>query len=363
MKDEDYMTMACGLADRGRGRTSPNPLVGALVVKKGRIVAQGWHKRCGSDHAEVIALKKAGKKARGAKLYVTLEPCFHYGRTPPCVDRIITEGITSVVIGMKDPNPLTCGRSIAKLRRNGIKVKVGVLKNECGKCNEVFIKYMKTGLPFVVTKTAQTLDGKIATSRGQSQWITSPQARRFARRRRNAFDAIMVGINTVLKDNPALQAESRAKRIKKVVVDSTLKIPLKARLFGNTPPENCFVITTPRASRRKAELLRRKGVQVMISASHKRTIRLKWVLKALAKREITSVLIEGGARLIGRALEERCVDRMQFYVAPKIMGDPSALGSVWGPRVRHVDNSFRLAEITAQKVGPDLLIEGDVQYL
>ena len=209
MQDDHFMQKALDLALKGKGETSPNPLVGCVIVKRNRIIAEGWHRRCGSDHAEIIALKKAGSQARGAEMYITLEPCNHYGRTPPCVDRIIKSGIKKVVIGMKDPNPLTNGKSIAKIGRAGIKTKIGVLKEESEIINEAFVKYIKKRMPFVAVKCAQSLDGKVATAKGQSKWITSEETRKLTRKIRDEFDAILVGITTVIKDNPRLNGSKK----------------------------------------------------------------------------------------------------------------------------------------------------------
>jgi len=288
-QDLRYMQQAYHLALKGKGKTSPNPLVGAVLVKDGRLLAEGYHRRCGGDHAEIIALKKGGQRARGATLYVTLEPCFHYGRTPPCVDAIIQSGIKEVYVGMIDPNPLTQGQSIRKLRRAGIKVRVGFMRKELRRMNESFIKYIKFKKPFVVVKCAQTLDGKIATSHGQSKWITSEQTRAYARRLRSDFDAILVGINTVLKDDPSLNALNRSQRLKKIVLDSQLRISPKARLFKNTLPQNCLLVTTRKAPRRKIIFFQRKGIQVIMAPPQKGKFDPCWLFPYLAKKEIANI--------------------------------------------------------------------------
>ncbi len=350
-----YMEQAYRLALKAKGKTSPNPLVGAVIVKKGRVIARGWHKRCGGDHAEAMALKQAGKKAKSSDLYVTLEPCSHYGRTPPCVDKIIEMGIKSVYIGMIDPNPLVRGKSVATLRRAGIKVKVGFLSNELEKMNEAFIKYMKYKIPFVVAKTAQTLDGKVATSAGRSKWITAPGTRAASKKKRTEFDAIMVGINTVLQDDPRLNAPG--KRIKKVIVDSRLQVSPAARLFKNALPQDCFVATTSQADPKTAAAFRRRGVNVMV---YSRKIDLRRLLKDLAKRQITSVLIEGGPTLIGQALKGKVVDKMHVYIAPKIAGDGAALNSVLGLKTENINRLVRLKDLSVQRLGEDIFVEGYV---
>ena len=363
MTDQQWMRQAMNLALKARGKTSPNPMVGAVIVRNNRLLAQGWHKRCGADHAEVMALKalkKSRRSAKGAKFYVTLEPCFHYGRTPPCIDAIMRSGIKEVIIGMRDPNPRTNGQSIAQLRRSGIKVRVGILEPELKAMNEMFIKYITTGLPFVVAKCAQTLDGKVATERGASKWITSNETRDYARGLRDQFDAILVGINTVLKDDPSLKARSNTKQIKKIVVDSSLKIPLRARLFNQTSPAQCFIATTSKASRRKLNIFQKKGINVIICPQQQGRIHLKWLFKELAKRGITNILIEGGPTIVGDALKAGLVDKMHIYIAPKIFGDQTALDAVNGFKIKDVHRAIQLKGMEFNKIGKDIFIQGYV---
>jgi diaminohydroxyphosphoribosylaminopyrimidine deaminase/5-amino-6-(5-phosphoribosylamino)uracil reductase len=356
------MQKAYRLALRAKGQTSPNPMVGSVIVKGRRIIGEGWHRRCGFDHAEVDALKKARGSVSGARMYVTLEPCYHYGRTPPCVDQLITSGIREVFIGMKDPNPRTNGRSIAKLRRAGIKTRVGFLRDELEAMNEAFIKYTKKRMPFIVAKSAQSLDGKIALANGESQWITSEAARRFAKNMRDEFDAILVGINTVLKDNPRLNGNRKNKKLKKVILDSTLKIPLRARLFSGVQPADCIIATTAKASDRKKAALCKLGVPVIVCPQRGGWVDLKWLFKELAKREITSILVEGGAHTIGSALRERLVDKMFIYIAPKIFGDQKALSSVVGIKAVHVGKAIQLKKAMYQNIGDDILVQGYMNY-
>jgi len=361
MTDIDYMRIAYKLARRAQGETSPNPLVGAVIVHQGKIVGEGWHKSCGGDHAEIVALKKAKDKSRGATLYVTLEPCGHFGRTPPCVDQIIQGGIHEVIVGMKDPNPLTNGQSLVKLRHAGIKVKVGFLKEELSRMNEAFIKYITQRLPFVVAKSAQTLDGKIASARGDSRWITSPESRAYAHTLRKDFDGILVGINTVLKDNPFLNApEKKFKPIKKIIVDSTLRVPLDANIFKASQPLDIIIATTPKAKKARIHLLRQKGIEILICPQQRGKVRLKWLLKELARREIASLLIEGGGRIIGSALREKLVDKFLVFMAPKIMGDETALPSVMGLKTANVHEALRLHRIKVKRISDDILIEAYV---
>jgi len=356
--DFRYMRLAMILALKAKGQTSPNPLVGAILVKKGRIISTGYHRYCGADHAEVMAIKNGGSQVRGATLYVTLEPCCHYGRTPPCVDTIIQSGIKEVVVGMKDPNPLMSGRSLKILKKAGIKIRVGLLQDDLLRMNEIFVKYIRTRMPFVVAKMAQTIDGKVANLQGQSQWITSEKTRGFSHRLRNDFDAILVGVNTVLKDNPYLNAMSKTKRIKKIVLDSGLRTPLDSNLFKKTSPEDVFIATTTKADKNKLKILQKKGINVIICPKTSQGIRLQWLLNRLASLEICSILIEGGASVIGSAFQEKLVDKVWIFMAPKIMGDAKALSSVVGLKNSKINRLLTLKNVCCHKINDDIFIEG-----
>ena len=360
----NYMQRAYHLAQQAQGRTSPNPMVGAVIVKAGRIIAEGWHQRCGAAHAEVNAISQAGKKAKGATLYVTLEPCSHTGRTGPCTQAIIDAGIKKVFIGVLDPNPLTHHKSIAILRKAGIEVEVGFLQEELTAMNAVFNKYITQKMPYVVAKSAQTLDGKIGTSTGDSKWITSERSRAYAHERRKEFDAIMVGINTVLKDDPQLNAPGRFRPIKKVILDSSLKISLKAKIFQVKDLTDIIIVTTKYASQAKVRQLTRKGVQVWISngSAQEKQVCLKWLMRELAAHEISSVLLEGGGCLIGSALRDQLVDRMMIYVSPKIIGDQSAVASITGLNVLKISQALELKNMFIQLIDQDILVEGDLVY-
>ncbi|MCK5579698.1 MAG: bifunctional diaminohydroxyphosphoribosylaminopyrimidine deaminase/5-amino-6-(5-phosphoribosylamino)uracil reductase RibD [Candidatus Omnitrophica bacterium] len=362
MTDLEYMKLAYGLAAKGKGKASPNPMVGAVLVKGNSVVSEGWHRRCGGAHAEIEALKKAGKKACGATLYVTLEPCFHFGRTPPCVGAVVESGVKRVVVGMKDPNPLTAGKSIARLRRSGIEVTCGLLGQELKKFNEVFIKYITQNMPFVVVKTAQTLDGKIATRTGHSQWITSKKSREYGHKLRGDFDAILVGIQTVLKDNPRLNASRVSKKLKKIVLDSSLCVSSNARLFQQVDPSDCIIATTRKANAKKIDRMRRQGVQVIVCPLKEGRVHMKWLMEELAKKKISSVLIEGGGQVIGSALKEKVVDKMFTFIAPKIVGDAQARVSVDGLSPEIVGQCVGLKDIQIKQISQDVLIEGYVKY-
>ncbi len=361
MVDIQYMQRALSLSLKGKGSVSPNPMVGAVIVKNKKVIAEGWHKKCGSDHAEIVAINKASGSLKGATLYVTLEPCYHFGRTPPCVDTIIEKGFSRVVIGMKDPNPLTKGQSIKKMKAKGIKVEIGLLAEEIAKVNEIFMKHIEQKVPFVAAKIAQTLDGKIATSIGQSKWITTEETRLYARKIRDEYDAILVGINTVLKDDPLLSGSKKAKRLKKIVLDSTLAISQKAKLFQGTAPGDCIIATTKRASLAKKSVLERIGATIIVAPILKNgKIDLIWLMKELARNEIISILIEGGAHVIGSALKYKLVDKMYVYIAPKIIGDKQALDSIVGLDIFNLNKALELGDIKIKPINKDIMVEGYV---
>ncbi len=357
--DNLWMERAIKLALKARGKTSPNPMVGAVIVHQKKIVAQGYHHFCGGDHAEIDALKKVNFKAQGMTMYVTLEPCHHFGRTPPCVDAIIRSGIKEVVIGMQDPNNKTNGQSIAKLKKAGVNVRVGLLSDELQQMNEVFMKYITQKMPFTVTKTAQTLDGKIATSSGESKWITSEKTRAFARKQRDDFDAILVGINTVLADDPMLSGEKK-KNLKKIIVDSQLKLTLKAKLFEENKYNQVIIATTRLSLEKKLKQFESLGIVVIVCPQKKKKVDLIWLWKELAKREISSILVEGGAQMIGQCLEHDLVDKMHIYIAPKILGDEHALSAVVGRQVSKLSSAINLKNSTIKKIDTDFIIEGYV---
>ena len=359
-RDKIFMQQAIELALKAKGCTSPNPVVGAVIVKNGKVISSGYHRRCGTDHAEAIALKKAKGKARGAILYVNLEPCYHWGNTPPCVDRIIKDGIKEVVVAIKDPNPLTNGKSIIKLRRSNITVRVGVLSKEAAVINEAFIKHIKYQMPFVVAKCAQTLDGKIATSTGHSQWITSKKTREYTHKLRDEFDAILVGRNTASKDNPNLNGSQKGKNIKKIVLDSTLKISRNANMFKGVRFEDSIVATTKKASQSKIKQFICRGVDVIVCPEVNGQVDIKWLFKELAKRKILSILIEGGAEVIGSALKAKLVDKMQIFIAPKIIGDSSALSSIVGINVLNVNKAIELEKVNIKSINKEIMVEGYV---
>ena len=357
---EYYMGLALKLALRARGRTSPNPMVGALIVKGKRVVGRGYHQAAGLAHAEIIALDEAAKLARGATLYVTLEPCTHFGRTPPCVDRIIKSGIKEVFVGMVDPNPKNNGRGIEILKQHQIRVHLGLLEDKLYRINEVFIKYITKKVPFVTVKVAESLDGRIATRKGESKWITSDKARGYAHRLRQDYDAIAVGVNTVLRDNPKLSAWFAKKQPVKVVVDSQLSTPEGAEIFSRN--SRVIIATLPVKSGQETENRRILSAKARILEVKEKggQVNLKDMMKKLAQSGISSILVEGGGTLIGSLFDEGLVDKVLFFISPKIIGGKDAIGSVMGKGISRIDKAFKLKRIEFKRIGEDFLIEGHV---
>ncbi|MGH7848474.1 MAG: bifunctional diaminohydroxyphosphoribosylaminopyrimidine deaminase/5-amino-6-(5-phosphoribosylamino)uracil reductase RibD [Candidatus Binatia bacterium] len=359
--DERYMRIALRWARRGAGRTSPNPMVGAILVRGGEVIAAGYHRRAGEDHAEIVALKRAGARARGATLYLNLEPCDHVGRTPPCTPSLINSGVRKVVVGMIDPNPQVSGRGIRRLRQAGIKVEVGVLEAECRTINLSFIKYITKKIPFVTLKLAASLDGKIATCTGNSQWITGKKAREFVHRLRNEVDAVLVGVETVIADNPRLTCRVRGGRDPwRVILDGHLRMPLTARLLQQPARGKTIVVTGATASAKGISALKRRGAQVWALPLRDGDVPWKPLLTRLAQIGVMSVMIEGGAVTATKALAGKVVDRICFFYAPKIIGGDgkSMIGSLGITKVASA-LKVRGAEIT--KLGKDFLLSAYLQ--
>ncbi|MCK9594614.1 MAG: bifunctional diaminohydroxyphosphoribosylaminopyrimidine deaminase/5-amino-6-(5-phosphoribosylamino)uracil reductase RibD [Candidatus Omnitrophica bacterium] len=355
------MKMALGLALKAKGRTSPNPLVGALVVKNNKVVGGGYHEKAGLSHAELVALNEAGPAARGATLYVTLEPCAHYGRTPPCGDEIIRSGIKHAVVAMVDPNPLVNGKGIAILKQNNIKVELGILGEEAERINEVYIKSITKKLPFVTVKVAESLDGKIATRNGDSKWITCDKSRSYAHKIRQDYDAIMVGVNTVLRDDPKLDTWFSKRRPVKVVVDSQLSTPPDANIFS--AQGKVLIITLPAKPGQETENRKSLAEKAKILEVKERSgqINLKDMMKKLALLNITNILVEGGGTLIGSLFDEGLVDKVLFFISPKIIGGKEAPTSVMGRGIGRIDNAIRLKDIRYRHIAEDVLIEGYIK--
>ena len=348
-----YMALVLKLAEKGRGLTSPNPMVGCIVVKRGRIVGRGWHRKAGAEHAEVMALSEAGKKAVNSTLYVNLEPCSHWGRTPPCTEKIVEAGVREVIIGMKDPNPIVDG--FRELKFRGIKTKIGILEREAKRLNEEYIKYARTKRPFVTIKVAMSADGKIATKTGDSKYITSREARTLVHKLRAEVDAVMVGLNTVIRDDPELTPRLfKGKDPMKIVVDSALKIPKNCNLMKN--PSKLIIATTSKAHKTDMEKMHQKGIKVIVAKSSKGMVDLQDLMKQLGKHEITNVMIEGGSELNSSAIKAGVVDKMLIFTAPKLIGNGK--GAIGNLGINTIDKAIEMKNVTLAKIGKDMLIEG-----
>ncbi len=361
---EKYMKVAIAQARKAVGKVSPNPMVGAVVVKKGEILGRGYHHQAGSPHAEINALRKAGKKTKNADLYVNLEPCCHYGRTPPCVNAIIDSGVKKVIIGIRDPNPLVSGKGISRLNAAGIITHVGVLEEECTALNEIYIKYIAKKIPFTILKIAATLDGRIATRSGDSRGITGQQSLRVVHALRSQSDAIMAGIGTVQADNPLLTTRLHGKRGKdpiRVIVDSSLKVSPRAKVFNPHSQAGVIIATTKKASERKKKQLEKAGAKVLTIDSENGRVGLKKLMMALGKLEISSLLIEGGTRLATAALEDGIVDKIVFFYAPKILGGRLAPGITAGEGVEYINRALKVSDLTVRRCGEDILVEGYIR--
>jgi diaminohydroxyphosphoribosylaminopyrimidine deaminase/5-amino-6-(5-phosphoribosylamino)uracil reductase len=356
------MQTALVLAAKALGRTNPNPMVGAVIVKDGKIIGQGYHQQAGTPHAEIHALREAGPAAEGATLYVTLEPCVHYGRTPPCTDAIIKAGIKHVVIAAMDPNPLVAGRGVETMQKAGIITTVGIMEKEANRLNEVFNKFITTAKPFVVLKCAMSLDGKIATRTGHSQWITGSEARQFGHKLRDQYDAIMVGIGTVLADNPLLTTRlqhSQGKNPLRIILDSNARIPLESKVLVDQSATTLIAVTE-QASAHKIAALQAAGASVLVTEAKNGRVDLALLLDELGKRHITSILMEGGAKLAAAAMEEKLVDKVHFFLAPIIIGGHAAPGPVGGQGIARLQEAVKLQDLSMERLGNDLHIEAYV---
>jgi len=357
MDDERWMRRALRLAEKGRGRTSPNPMVGAVLVNDGKVVGEGFHAKAGEAHAEIVVLQQAREETRGAVLYLNLEPCTHHGKTPPCAPQVVEAGVKRVVIGMEDPNPLVKGKGVETLKRAGLEVEVGILEKKCQRLNEAFCKYILKKEPFVILKVAATLDGKIATRNSDSKWISGEASRRFVHKLRDQVDGVLVGIGTVLKDDPMLTARIRGGRDPyRIILDSQLKIPEEAKVIG-TRPTKAIIASTELAPKDKIEKLEKRGVKILIFDSKGGKINLKSCLSKLGEIGMMSLMVEGGSQVNGSFLDEGLIDKLLLFLSPKIMGDPQALGIFGGEGVSSIQEAIALKEMKTRKVGKDILLE------
>jgi len=368
-RDREFMTLALRLAAKGRGHTSPNPMVGAVIVNRGKIVGQGSHRKVGGPHAEVLAVSQAGSRANGGTLYVTLEPCSHLKkRTPPCVPLVITSGVRRVVVGMVDPNPQVSGRGIAQLKRAGIQVAVGCLEAEAQQLNEAYIHWVQTGRPFTILKAGMTLDGQIATTGGESQWITGDEARSQAHRLRADVDAVLVGIGTVLRDDPQLTARLGSDPVQldprqplRVVVDSRLRIPLRAAVLQRQEDAHTVIATTRLAPLKKIERLQASGIDVLIMPNAGGHLNLTALWTRLGQLGVTSLLVEGGSELNAAVLRAGLPQRLMCFVAPLLLGGQDAKGLLGGISPRRLRDAVPLKNLRMEPVGRDMLIQADFQ--
>jgi diaminohydroxyphosphoribosylaminopyrimidine deaminase/5-amino-6-(5-phosphoribosylamino)uracil reductase len=354
MKQDIYfLEKTLTLARKAEGFTSPNPIVGAVIVKDNREISCGYHKKSGKAHAEIEAINNAKANLRGATLYVSLEPCCHFGKTPPCVDKIINSGIKRVVLATKDPNPIVHGKSINKLKKAGIKVSVGLLREKARRLNEVFFKNMEAKRPFVAVKLAQSLDGKITAVNGESKWITGEKARIFAKKLRDKYDCVLVGVNTVIKDNPRLNGFRKIPY--KVVIDPRLRVPANSYLLKNNS-QKLIIFASDKAKKKKF-----KNARVFFIKEKNGKLPVKEILSTLYRHGIMSVFVEGGSQTAANFFEEKLADKVYFFIAPMILGGKQALTSIGGRGMSLKDCPY-VREMTTEKIGQDLLIAGYPDY-
>ncbi|KAJ51143.1 diaminohydroxyphosphoribosylaminopyrimidine deaminase/5-amino-6-(5-phosphoribosylamino)uracil reductase [Clostridium tetanomorphum] len=359
--EERYMKRALELAKGGIGYVNPNPLVGAVILKDGKILGEGYHKIYGGAHAEINAFNSAQEDVKGASMYVTLEPCSHYGKTPPCAKAIVEKGIKKVIVAMLDPNPLVSGKGMEILRNNGIEVEVGLLEEEAKKLNEIFIKYITTKRPFCIMKTASTLDGKIATVNGDSKWITNEKSREYVHHIRHRVSAIMVGVDTVIKDNPSLTTrikDLQGKNPVRVIVDSSARIPLDSKIFKEEG--RIIIVTTEKANKDKIKEIQHIGGEIIVSPIKENKVDLNYLMLKLGEMKIDSVLLEGGSTLNYSALKEGIVDKVMSFIAPKIIGGIKAKTPVGGEGIEYIKDCINLKDINITRFDNDILIEGNL---
>jgi len=363
-EDRYYMQKALELAKRGEGFVNPNPMVGALIVKDGRIIGEGWHARYGEAHAERNAFASCNEIADGATLYVTLEPCCHYGKTPPCTEAIIEHKIARVVVAMPDPNPLMAGKGVEQLRVAGIEVTVGVEEEEASKQNKVFLKYITSGLPWMIMKSAMTLDGKIATCTGDSRWITSPESRKRVHGMRAGAMAVITGIGTIIADDPLLNVRTDEQNVRqpiRIVADSNARTPIESQFVRTASIYRSIVAHTASAPESRLEALQKAGVETLLCKSLHDRIDIQDLCYKLGKMKIDSLLIEGGGTLNYSFLQAKAVDEIYAFIAPKIIGGASAKSPVEGEGIELMNNAIVLDSIEVEMVESDLLVKGRIK--
>ncbi|MBI5553898.1 MAG: bifunctional diaminohydroxyphosphoribosylaminopyrimidine deaminase/5-amino-6-(5-phosphoribosylamino)uracil reductase RibD [Candidatus Diapherotrites archaeon] len=354
MNPEKFMQRAIQLAEKGRGNVEPNPLVGCVIAKNGKIIGQGFHQKFGGPHAEIRALRQAKKAARGATAYVTLEPCAHYGKTPPCTNALILAGVKEIVVGGPDPHPLVHGKGIRQLRQAGIRVLSGVLQKECEEINPAFMHFHRTHTPFVLLKAAISADGKIADETGKSKWVTSSASRKLTRKIRDSFDSIAVGAHTILKDNPRLNGKN--KKTLKIIFDGKLSIPLNARALqtGKT-----IMLCAKNASGKKKQSFKKQGIEIIELPAKEGKISVPAALQALGKKGITSLLVEGGSQLHGEFLNAHAAHELLLIMAPKILG---GRGLSWNAAGFELGKNPTIKWLTQYRIENDLFLHGKIHY-
>lgn len=354
--DKKYMERALELAALGEGKVNPNPMVGAVVVKDGKIVGEGYHKKYGGPHAEVFALGEAGKKAEGATIYVTLEPCSHYGKTPPCAKKIIDMGIKRCIIASLDPNPLVSGRGIKMMTDAGIEVITGIMEKEASELNRVFMKYISTKVPYLFLKCGITLDGKIASRTGNSKWITNELAREKVQKLRNKYMGIMVGINTILADNPSLTARiENGRNPYRIVIDPFLDIPIDSKFVNFEDKKSILITSYSNVEKEKISFLKKKNINVIFLKGI--DFKLYDILKKIGDLGIDAVLLEGGSFLISKAFSENIIDGGEIFIAPKILGDDKAIPFIRGFDCEYISDGFQLTNVKINNYGNNVSME------
>lgn len=362
------MSLALRLAAKGRSTVSPNPMVGAVVVKQGRIIGQGFHLKAGTPHAEIFALRQAGEHAQGATLYVTLEPCCHLKkRTPPCVPEILRSGVRRVVAAMPDPNPSVKGKGAAALRRAGLSVTVGVASSEAEELNKSYCHWMKTGRPYVTLKAGMTLDGKLATATGESRWITGEPSRQEVHQLRGTMDAILIGVGTVLTDDPSLTTRTGPRLDKlarrqplRIIVDSRLRIPLKSQALSQQDKAKTIIAATAAASTARRSALQKKGIEILTVPAIRGRVSFPALLKQLGRRGIMSLLVEGGSEVNAAMLKAKLVDHIRLYVAPLLLGGRDAKGVIGGESPARLAGAIKVQHVMTRSIGDDVVVEGDL---
>jgi diaminohydroxyphosphoribosylaminopyrimidine deaminase/5-amino-6-(5-phosphoribosylamino)uracil reductase len=363
VKEEDYMRMALSLGRRGHGTASPNPMVGAILVKGKHVVGKGYHRKAGLPHAEIIALHEAKEEARGATLYINLEPCAHQGRTPPCVDAVMRAGVRKVVVSMLDPNPLVNGKGVESLRKGGIDTKVGLLEHEARKLNEAFIAYMEKKRPFFTLKAAASLDGKIATKTCDSKWISNEESRRYVNKLRSVTDGVMIGINTVISDNPLLVPKvSKPKKIPvRIILDSKLRIPLACDVVKTAEKYRTWIFTSDESRHDKEARLKSFGVDVVkVGKDENGRVSLKQVCDVLYNREVQSVLVEGGGELNSTLVKENLLDKLLIFYAPILIGGKNAQSLIGGKGIDFLRDAHKVDIVAVKRFKEDIFVEAYV---